>query len=74
MIQRQIASSAVTFPLVPGQQPGLLEHPEVMGNQVAGETDEVSDLRRCPVGEDQLVDDLEPHLVAEGVVDTGSLG
>jgi hypothetical protein len=59
---------------VPGQQPGLLEHREVMGNQVARETDEVSDLRRCPVGEEQLVDDLKPHLVAEGVVDPSSLG
>lgn len=74
MIQRQVASSAVTLPLVPRQQPVLLEHREVMGNQVARETDEVSDLRRCPVGEEQLIDDLEPHLVAEGVVDTGSLG
>lgn len=73
MIKRQVASSPVAFPPVPGQQPALLEHRQVMGNQVAREVDEIPNLRRRPVGKEQLVDDLEPHRVAEGVVDTRSL-
>ena len=63
--QMDVAPSAVPRGPGAGDQPVSLQHVEVVGEQVRRQLDEGLQLARHPVGDEQLVDDREPHGIAQ---------
>ena len=64
-VERDVAAAAVAFGPVPGQQPGLFEHAQVMGQQVRRHPEPGGQLSRRRLTPGQGVDDREPSGIAE---------
>ena len=64
-VERDVAAAAVSFRPVPGQQPGVFEHAQVMGQQVRRHPEPGGQLARRCLTPGQGVDDREPSGIAE---------
>ena len=71
-VEVDVASAAVARRTVAGDEADVLEHVEVVGQQVRREVDAVAQLDRGPVRHRQLVDDRQPGGVPERGVALGS--
>ena len=64
-VERDVAAASVSFGAVPGHQPDLFQHAQVMGQQVRRHPEPGGQLARRRLTPGQGVDDREPSGIAE---------
>ena len=67
-VEVDVAAAAVPAGAAAGDQPDLLEHVQVMGEEVGRDAGEALELDRSAIGARQLVHDREAGRIAEGGV------